>query len=154
MGKVLRAAVWGGLTGGAIDIGYAMIVSYASIGMTPDALLRVIAGGLYGREIIPDGGLALSALGAALHFGIVFVMALVFCLASLVVPALRRYWFIAGPVYGVGCYVVMNYVVLPMSALAVTKHPEGLRMAGELASHILGVGMAIGYFARREIGRG
>jgi hypothetical protein len=46
----------------------------------------------------------------------------------------------------------MNYVVLPLSALAVTSHPEGWRTAGELARQVLGVGLSISTVARRVMG--
>lgn len=150
--RVLRAALLGGLVGGAIDIGYAMIASYFMSGMTPDVLLRVVAGGMFGRDVIANGTLLHSAIGAALHFGICFVMALVFCTASVSLPALRRRWFVTGPLYGTALYVAMNYVVLPLSALAVKSHPEGWRMIGELISHMAGVGLSIAWFARRELG--
>ena len=151
--KIIKAALLGGLIGGAIDIAYAMIASYLMSGMTPDKLLRVVAGGVLGREQIASGGLAESALGAGLHFGICIAMAAAFCLVSVMAPALRRYWYVTGPVYGAGLYVFMNYVVLPLSALAVKTHPEGLRMVGELASHVLGVGLAISGAARAVMGR-
>lgn len=151
--KIIKAALLGGLIGGAIDIAYAMIVSNLATGMPPDMLLRVVAGGVLGREQITQGGLPEAVLGGVLHFSICIVMAAVFCIASLGMPAQRRYWYVTGPVYGVGLYVVMNYVVLPLSALAATKHPEGLRMWGELASHMLGVGLSISGAARWVMGR-
>jgi hypothetical protein len=150
--RILRASLWGGLTGGTIDIAYALIVS-AIGGMAPARLLQIIAAGLVGREAAFEGGIATAALGLALHFAIAIVMALVFCAASMFVPALRRHWYVTGPLYGAGLYGVMNYVVLPLSALAVTSHPEGLRMIGELVSHTAGVGLAIAYFARQVMGR-
>lgn len=153
MNRTLKAALVGGLIGGAIDIAYAMIVSYVTRGMMPDTLLRVVAAGLLGPDVIANGGPAESALGAGLHFGICIAMALAFCLASIAVPLLRRWWFVTGPVYGIGLYVIMNYVVLPLSALAATKHPEGWRMIGELASHVLGVGLVIAGTARAIMGR-
>ncbi|MFT3811050.1 MAG: hypothetical protein QM698_14110 [Micropepsaceae bacterium] len=153
MNRTFKAALIGGLIGGAIDIAYAMIVSYLTRGMMPDTLLRVVAGGLLGPDVIAKGGAAESALGAGLHFGICLVMALAFCIASLAAPALRRWWFITGPIYGAGLYVFMNYVVLPLSALAVTRYPEGWRMIGELASHVLGVGLVIAGAARAVMGR-
>ncbi|MCC6918870.1 MAG: hypothetical protein IT548_06670 [Alphaproteobacteria bacterium] len=154
MKTILRAALAGGFSGGAIDLAYAMIASYFISHMMPDALLRVIAGGLFGRAIIADGGLGYAALGAVLHFGIAVIMALAFCGASSFVPILLRFWFVSGPLYGAVLYLTMNYVVLPLSALAVTKHPEGWRMAGELVSHMAGVGPAIALSARLIMGRG
>lgn len=122
------------------------------MGRTPDALLRVIASGLLGRGVIAQGGAAESALGGFLHFVMAIVMALAFCTASFCLPTLRRYWFVTGPLYGAGLYVVMNYIVLPLPALAVTSYPEGWRMAGELTSHVLGVGLSISLAARWVMG--
>lgn len=153
MSKLIKAALLGGLIGGAINIAYAMITSYINNGMMPDALLRVVAAGVLGREQIASGGLGEAALGAGLHFGICIAFAFAFCLVSQGLPLLRRWWFVTGPLYGVFIYVFMNYLVLPLSALAVTKHPEGMRMAGELASHVLGVGLAISGMARWKLGR-
>lgn len=154
VGKFIRAALIGGLVGGAIDIAYAMIVSYLTRGRMPDELLRIVAGGLLGPAQIKSGGLGEAALGGVLHFAICLAMATAFCLASLAAPALRRLWFIAGPLYGVGLYVFMQYVVLPLSALQVTAHPQGLMMWGELASHVFGVGLVMAAAARFVMGRG
>jgi len=152
MKTTLRAALAGGLSGGAIDLAYAMTASYFVSRMMPDELLRVIAGGLFGRGIIADGGAGYAVLGAVLHFGIAILMALAFCGASTLLPLLRRYWFLSGPLYGAALYTVMNYVVLPLSALAATRHPEGWGMIGELVSHMAGVGPAIALSARRIMG--
>lgn len=150
---LIPAILVGGLLGGAIDISYAIVTSNMN-GMAPDALLRVIAAGLLGRDVIANGGIAESALGGVLHFSIALVMAAVFCLVSLAIPALRRWWPVTGLAYGAALYAAMNFVVLPLSALAVTPHREGWVLIGELASHMVGVGLSIAGAARWFLGRG
>lgn len=150
--RIVRAALWGGLIGGAVDIVYALVVAAVG-GMAPERLLQIIAAGLIGRETSFAGGLGTATLGFGLHFAIAIVMALVFCAVSAVAPALRRWWLVTGPLYGIVLYGVMTYVVLPLSALAVTPQREGWAFWGELASHMFGVGLVIAGSARRVMGR-
>ena len=142
----LVAVVAGGVTAALLDILYA----FAAFGLRdagPVRVLQSVASGLLGKASY-QGGLATAALGGLLHAAIALVMAAVYVTASRSLPALNRRPWLWGPLYGLGCYMVMNYVVLairfgprPVPALDV--------LLGGLAIHMFGVGLPIALFAAR-----
>jgi len=140
------AILAGGLTAAALDISYAFI-AFGLRGVGPVKILQSVASGLLGKASY-QGGLATAALGGALHAAIALVMAAVYVTASRFLPALNRRPWLWGPAYGIGCYLVMNYVVLalrfgprPLPALDV--------LLGGVAIHMFGVGLPIALFAAR-----
>ena len=84
-------------------------------GVSPVRILQSIASGLLGPSAYA-GGAPTAALGLFLHFVIAFGAATAYSLASLKIPALLRHPVRYGLAFGVGVYVFMNYVVLPLSA--------------------------------------
>ncbi|MFT3726408.1 MAG: hypothetical protein QM759_01085 [Terricaulis sp.] len=119
----LKAILIGGLIAGVLDIGYAFAVYgplAASLGLssalTPMEVLQSVAGGWMGRDAAMAGGQTAAIIGACTHFGIALVMAGVFVLVFGRVAASN--WVAWGLIYGVILFVVMNYVVVPLSAAA------------------------------------
>jgi hypothetical protein len=104
-----------GLIAGALDILAAFAV-YGRLGAMPVRVLQSVARGLIGARAI-TGGLATASLGLALHFFIACGAAAVYYAASRRWPALNRRPVVSGVVYGVIVWVVMNYVVVPLSAI-------------------------------------
>lgn len=149
--RIITAILLGGLVAGAIDITYALVAT-GMRGVPPMRLFQFIAAGVLGRESF-DGGLPTAILGGVLHFAMTTIMAAVFVLASRIVPLLLRWPLIVGPLYGIAIYVVMNYVVVPLSLAPMNGPPEGWIMIGELASHIFGVGLPIALIAKRFASR-
>lgn len=148
--RILSAILLGGLVAGAVDITYALVAT-GSRGIPPQRLFQFIAAGIMGKDAF-DGGLPTAILGGVLHFVMTTIMAAVFVFASRIVPMLLRWPLIVGPLYGVAIYLVMNYIVVPLS-LAPGKPPEGWLLVGELLSHTLGVGLPIAWFAKRFASR-
>lgn len=109
----LRASVLGGLIAGTIDIGSASLIYRAS----PAVIMRAIAGGVLGPRAI-ELGIAVSLLGLTLQWAMSVLIAMIYCLALPRLPTiLRRSWVLAGCGYGVVVFVVMEYMVVPLSAL-------------------------------------
>jgi uncharacterized membrane protein YagU involved in acid resistance len=71
---------------------------------------------LLGRSAF-QGGTFTWVLGVVLHFSIALSAAAVYCLASRRLGFLRDHWLVCGAFYGMGFYLVMNLVVLPLCAL-------------------------------------
>ena len=135
------------LLAAALDLTFAFVF-YSFQGATPARILRGIAAGLIGREQALAGGGWVLALGAALHFLIAGCAATVFYLAARHWPVLIRRWALSGAVFGVAMYLVMHFVVIPLSRL--TFHlPSLVNVVGELCSHIFLFGMVIAYGAAR-----
>ena len=80
-------------------------------------VFQTIAAGLIGRDAALAGGAPTVALGMALHLFIASAVVTVYWLASGKMSALRRRPIVYGMLYGLVVFVVMNYVVIPLSAL-------------------------------------
>jgi uncharacterized membrane protein YagU involved in acid resistance len=96
-----------------------------------------------------EGGNATALLGLALHFFIAFVMALVYVRAAHRLPVLTERPLFMGALYGVVLYLVMNFVVVPLSAIGF--HAPSLAGAiRALIPHVVFVGPAIALAAARR----
>jgi len=109
---MFKAILWGGLVAGTIDIFAASLISQLS----PLLIMRFIAAGLLGREVI-KGGLDISFIGLLLQWLMGLIIATIYVSAARRLTWMNRDWRLTGLAYGVVVYFVMNYVVLPLSAL-------------------------------------
>jgi len=99
-----------------------------------------------------EGGSATVELGLVLQWSMAIIIASIFVVAVRWRPVLKRHWIKAGLAYGVIIFVVMNYVVLPLSAIG---HPPGFRVAHFMEDIVamLLFGMIVAFFARERPGR-
>ena len=135
-GNVILAILVGGLVAGTLDIGMASLASGAPI----PQVVKFIAGGLVGLKTSMAGGTEMLVLGVVLQNLMGLIIAAVYVLASLRLPVLRRRWLSMGLAYGVVVYFVMNYVVLPLSAVGRTPKFEPASFAKNmLAMLVFGV---------------
>jgi hypothetical protein len=114
--RILAAIVLGGLIAGTIDIYVAAAINHLRVGV----ILQAIASGLLGRASFSEG-LRSMVIGLAAQELMSLAIAAVYVLASIRLPLLRRRPLALGALYGVGIFLVMNFVVLPLSA-AWPKH--------------------------------
>ena len=142
-----RAILIGGLIAGALDITFAFIF-YSLRGSTPLRILQSIASGLLGASAF-RGGLKTAILGFFLHFFIATSAATIFYLVSRKLKFMIEYAIICGILYGLCVYVVMNFVVLPLSAIPFKpSHAASVVIAG-LLIHMFGIGLPISLAVRR-----
>lgn len=141
--------VW--LVAGTLDIADALIFN-AARGISPVIVLRHIAAGLIGLRAA-NSGVAMPALGLALHYLIALIWTAVFYAASRRLSILYRHAVLCGLLYGIIVYVLMNWVVLPLSALPPMKRPVALasRVNGVLAVMFC-IGLTISLLTRRFAG--
>jgi hypothetical protein len=140
-----RALIFGALTVGTLDILDAIAFS-AFRGVAPTRVLQSIAAGLLGRAAYA-GGAWTALVGTALHYCIASVVVATYFLASRRLPSLTRHALLLGPLYGLLVWVVMNYVVIPLSAI--TMPPlTAARLLNGLGIHALGVGLPSAWWAR------
>jgi uncharacterized membrane protein YagU involved in acid resistance len=132
---------WAGVLAGALDLTFAFIFYGIRVGIDPASILRGIASGLLGPDALHMGGGAV-ALGALLHFGIAVSAAFVFYGASRRLPILTRRPLRSGAAFGVGVYLVMHFIVIPLSRIPF-QLPKLPSVIGELCSHIFLFGMVI-----------
>ena len=136
------------LIAGTLDIADALIF-YGLRGVPPAGLLRFIAGCLVGVSAL-HGGWAMAALGLAIHYTITLFWSALFLLAASRLPFLTRQAIASGLLYGVLIYVLMNFVVLPLTRLPPRSHhlAPGVLINGVLAL-LLFMGLPIALIAQR-----
>ena len=138
--------VAGGLVAGALDISYACIFWGLKRNVAPRRIFQSVASGLLGEGSF-RGGLPTAALGLALHFLIATTMAFVFWLAARRWQRLVAWPLATGAGYGLLLYIVMNGVVVPLSAARPgSKDPLWVGMS--VAVHMLLIGVPIAFAAR------
>jgi len=138
-----RAVVYGTLVVGILDAADALIF-FGLKGATPTRIFQSIASGLLGRAAF-SGGLRTALLGVALHFIIAFLIVSTFLVASRYIRILRRAPVWSGLIYGIAVYLVMNFVVVPLSAAGRGPLSWPVVVNGVLI-HTLGVGLATSLF--------
>ena len=140
--------VLGGATAGVLDILDAFVMSSVN-GGTPTRVLHAIASGVLGRPAY-EGGATTAALGLALHFVIALGAATTFFAASRQWPALLRKPVASGLTFGLGVWVFMYYVVLPITFNRMTTLPSWPQQTNQHGIHMFGVGLPIALFASRS----
>ena len=128
---------------GTLDIIYAITFSYFRSGTPPMRLLQSVAAGAFGRDAAFAGGILTAAAGLGFHFLIAFTITAVFFAAASVRPVLARHPLIVGPLYGIGVYLVMNYVVIPLSAIGARPRPPMVVLVSGLLVHMFVIGTPI-----------
>lgn len=102
-----------GLAAGTFDICLAILV-YAVIQqkLTAEKLLQSVASGVFGAEAY-SGGMVMVVYGLLFHFIIAFCFAIGYIVVYPHVRLLHKNPVIAGLLYGVFAWLLMNLVVLP-----------------------------------------
>jgi uncharacterized membrane protein YagU involved in acid resistance len=145
--RILAAIVGAGVTAGVFDFTVACVES----GKPPLFIGKAVATGWLGKAAF-QGGLDVSLIGIASHFGIMFCFAAAFVVASVREPALRRWFLVAGPLYGAVVFDVMRFIVMPLSAAGYGM-PKPPVVFYEVTGHVLLVGLVIAAWARAILGR-
>jgi uncharacterized membrane protein YagU involved in acid resistance len=144
--SALTAIVLGGFTAGTIDIGSACLINM----LGPIVILHSIASGLLGKASFA-GGLPTATLGLVLQWAMSIAIAAIYVLASRELPVLVRRWIPGGLAYGVAIYVVMTFVVVPLSAAPFGHRPLVAEKAVENLVAMLLFGLIVAFFARRSV---
>ncbi len=141
MTRTPTLTVVGGLVAATLDISYAFWLG-AIRGTAPLRVLQSVASGIQG-PLAYQGGWTTGLVGLLLHYGIALVAAVVYASAASQLRWLRKHYLWAGSLFGVVVYVVMNFVVLPLSAVPFQiVHTPRVLLQG-FVSHALLVGLPI-----------
>lgn len=141
---------WGGLIIAVADICFAITLwfDWNVAGLT--RVFQTIAVGVLGKASY-ESGPAAAWLGAGLHLFMATMFVVVYTLAGRRAPGLLRKPFVFGPLYGVLLYLVMNFVVMPLSrvdAHPTWQHPDWIILS-VIAHMVFGVVCVL--FARRAL---
>lgn len=146
MKPVVMAIVYATLVAGTLDLHDASVF-FGLRGIPLAAIYQSIAAGLLGSSSF-SGGAGTATLGIVLHYAIMAVMAIVYIVAARRIALLAARPILCGAIYGLLLYIVMNAIVLPLSAMPPKAFPNGIVLANGLFAHIVLVGIPIALFAR------
>ena len=146
--RAFETILYGGLVVGILDGLFALVFYGLILGVKPVRIFQSVAAGLLGKASY-EGGTGTFLLGVLLHFIVATCIAAVYYLASLRLPVLINHAVVCGLIYGLIAYLVMNYVIIPLSAIG--YRPTSLRVfLPAFIAHALLVGLPIALLARRS----
>jgi hypothetical protein len=140
--RILTAILVGGFVAGSLDLTLAFI-SFGS------RMPQGIAAGLVGRQTAFTGGAATWILGVLLHYTIAFGAAAIYCLSSLRLSFLKQHFIVCGLFFGIAIHLVMNLVILPISAMHAMGPYQYRGLTEGLLVHMFLIGLPIAFSLNR-----
>ena len=148
--SLLRLSVIGGFIAGLLHLVVQQGIVFGLILKTPIiSALQYVASGLMGDAAF-TGGLATALLGLILDFIMITIMAGVFVFSVDRIPLLRRNVLLGSILYGFGIFIVMNLIVLPLSAAPALPAPPLWLLIELVLQHILLIGLPLGILVRQN----
>jgi len=146
--RAFETIVYGGLAIGILDFLDASIFFPLYYGISFLDVWHGPASGLIGREASRAGGWNTALIGILAHFMVAFSIAAVYFVLSRLIPFLIEHPIISGLIYGVAAHFVMQYVVVPLSAIgSVPNWPPVGSLLNSLIGHALLVGLPVALIA-------
>ncbi len=145
MGRLFLVALSAGLVAAVTEMVFVLPIQHL-LGNSPVVVFQGIAFGWLGKAAF-KGGLSAALLGVGIHVFVSVVAAGLFAFAAQHLAFLRERPAASGMLYGIACYVVMTFIVIPLSAIGFHP-PRSLFLAGlSLAIHIFAFGLPIALVA-------
>jgi hypothetical protein len=139
----IRVILIAGLTCGVLD----GLSATALAGGQWMRVFQFVASSVLGPNAF-KGGVKVALLGIMIHFLVALSATAIYYAASRRIPALLNQALLFGVLYGIAIHFVMNFVVIPMSAIG--SRPIVLRgFLLQLAVHMVVVGPTIALMIRR-----
>lgn len=141
--EILRA----GLIAGTLDITAATIQYMLNGGKNPLLILKFIASGVFGKDMAYSNSF-MPFLGLLFHYLLAFAFTIFFFWIYPKIRLAHINWQILGVLYGLGVWVVMNRIVMPLSNTP--KMPFNIQGAViGAAILVVCIGLPIAYFAHK-----
>ena len=146
MKRSLKTVITAGLVAGTFDLALAIIFFAVTQHAPFSAIPHAVASGVLGARSFHLGA-ASAALGIFLHYFIALTVADFYYAASLRIPFLNRHPILSGAAYGIAVFVVMQFIVVPLSRRG-PSHPQFSWFIADIASHIVFIGITIALITR------
>ncbi len=144
----LRLSVIGGAIIGMLHLIIQSWFVYSVLEKNPFiSVLQYVASGAMGNAAFA-GGPATALLGLVLELFMTIIIAGVFILSADRIPLLRRHVIIGSLLYGFGVFIVMNFIVLPLSVAPPLPAPPMWLFIEIILEHILLIGLPLGLLVR------
>jgi hypothetical protein len=143
--------VIGGLIIGAlhliiqVGIVYVLIVKSGTL----MAALQYVASGVMGSAAFA-GGLGTTLLGLVLEFIMTIIIAGIFIFSADRIALLQKNVIVSSLLYGFGVFIVMNFIVQPLSAAPTLPFPPMWLLIEIVLEHILLIGLPLGILLQRN----
>ena len=146
--RALDTILLGGLAIGLLDFLDASIFFTSYFGIPFIRVWHGVAAGLLGSDAARAGGWNTAALGIFLHFVVAFLIAAVYYMIARATSFPLRYPVISGLVFGVIANFVMQWVVIPLSAIGWRSAPFDLGVfLNSVIGHAVLVGLPVALIA-------
>lgn len=148
--RIVLLAVFVTLALATADLLFACTFWHALYRVPPTRLMQNIAAGLLGKRAFLGGGRSM-ALGVLLHYAMMGAMVGVYYLASRRTAVLAERPWLYGSLYGAALFVVMNLIVVPLSAAPKAPVVPSW-IASSIVVHVL-IGLVIALSIPRRLAR-
>ena len=140
----LGHGVHAGGVAGLTELVPVLLIQSLALGVPPQRIFQSIASGLLGRDAYALGWSS-AALGAGLHVVIAIAAGVVFARMAILIPRLLRQPLLTGILFGVATFLVMTYVVVPLSAAAFPPAHNPALIAVSVLVHVFSFGWPIAF---------
>ena len=149
--SLLRLSVTGGLIIGALHViiqAFGMFVLIVKAA-TFTVAMQYVASGLLG-DAAYAGGFATALLGFILEFVLTTIIAGIFIFSASRISLLQKNVIVGSLLYGFGVFIVMNFVVLPLSHAQILPPPPTWFLIEIILEHMLLIGLPLGILMQRN----
>lgn len=131
-------------------VGIDTVLYFSLRGATLSGIFQYIASGVLGSAAF-DGGVGSALLGVLLHFLVAAALTALYLVVAMRWTFLWRHFIIAGIIYGLCTYVVINKVVLPLSLVPFVGPFTWSSFLNGIFAHVFLVGIPISWLVRRAL---
>lgn len=143
----MKPAAIAALVAGTLDLTLAIAFFAIQQGAPFTAVPHSVASALIGARAF-TGGIPTAILGIALHYVVAFCIALFYYALSLRFGFLNQHPLLSGAAYGMGVFLFMQHVVLPLTARPPSHGYGTVWLLTNIASHIFFIGITIALITR------
>jgi len=141
--SALQTILLAGCAAATIALLFAFVFFGLRVGVTPVRVMQSVASGLFGPASF-EGGWATAAAGFVAHYVILIGAAALYYVASRRLAWLNRNAAAAGVLFGLAIYIVMTFVIVPLSAARSRPLSFSINDIGQFLIHpVLGVAIAM-----------
>lgn len=147
--KNLKPMFIAGIVAGTLDGLAAVTMYYVQTGKDPMNVFRFIASGVFGTLAF-TGGIPTALAGIIFHYIIAFGWTILFLWLAMRSRFLTANWILAGIIYGIFVWLMMNLVVLPLSLVPMKTSPKDwLDILKGMIILITCIGLPISFTAKK-----
>jgi len=153
--SLLRLSVIGGLIISTLHLvlqQWIVVVLIAKLAPSFTVVLQYVASGIMG-DAAYAGGLGTFLLGLILEYLMCILIAGIFIFSADRISLLRKNVIVGSLLYGFGVFIVMNFVVQPLSAAATLPVPPMGLVIEIVLEHMLLVGLPLGILVQRNFNK-